>query len=708
MGNLPEIHSFVRLAKSYSNIKLGEDVQSQEVLQADTNFFTLFSFPLLHGNLQTALNQPHSVVISQDMAIRHFGTEDALNKTILLEREGAYIPYIVTGVSKRCPQNSSIQFEMVLPLENEETNFDWVNLNVNTFFKLNNGSDANVVAVKMQKIFERESKEVMEQVRSYGFNQNFYHRLRPFTDVHLSQEFKAELALSNASNPLYSYILSGIATFILIIACINFVNLTIARSTKRAREIGIRKVVGSGRSQLIRQFLGESFLLCCFSFIGGLLLAQLLLPVLNDVVNKKLSLYYLIDSKLILAYVILLIVTGLLAGGYPAIVLSGYKPVQTLYNQFHLSGKNRFQKGLIVFQFALATVMIIGTMTIYNQFEFLTTKELGFDTENVVRLPKRNLSPTELKVFSEELTKNSSIILVAPQGHATMNVKINSDSIFNCIYETVDENFIKLFKIPVAMGRNFSPLFQSDSTKAVVVNESFVKMAGWLDPIGKQVSLFPFEGEKKVVIGVVNDYHYESIRNIIKPQLFVPVSDKKHGPYQQLLIRIKPNSEASSLPHIESTFKKLFPAIPYTYQFYNDLNLKNYEAESKWKKVILLSSLLTVFIAGIGLFGLSILTAERRCKEIGIRKILGATVNTIVFTLFKDLLSLISLSLIVAMPLAYYASSRWLESYPYRRELALETFIGAGVLVLIIGLTTISYQTIKTALMNPVATLKRE
>jgi putative ABC transport system permease protein len=703
--NLPEIQSYVRLAKTYRNIKLGEDVQSQEVMHADTNLFTFFSFPLLHGNPKTALDQLHSAVISQDMAIRHFGTEDALNKTILLEKEGAFTPYVITGVSKRCPQNSSIQFEIVLPPEDDQMNFNWVNLGVNTFLKINEGSDVNVVAAKMQKVFESESKEVMESVRKYGFTQSFYHQLQPFTDVHLNQEFKAEEGLSNASNPIYSYILSGIAIFILIIACINFVNLTIARSAKRAREIGIRKVVGSGRTQLIKQFLGESFLLCCFSFIGALLLAQLLLPIVNDVVNKELSLSYLLDSSLILAYSVLLIATGLLAGFYPAIVLSGYNPVQTLYNQFRLSGKNNFQRSLIVFQFALATVMIIATMTIYNQFEFLTTKELGFDAENVVRVTKSNLSRNELEVLNEELMKSSGIVSIAPQGHGTMNVKINGESILNCTYETVDENFINLFKIPIAVGRNFSPLFPADSAKAVVVNEAFVKIAGWKDPIGEQVKLF--EGEIKVVVGVVKDYHYESIKNAIKPQLFVSTFDTQHA-YMQFLVRIKPNSEANSLPYIEKTFKRLFPMIPYTYQFYDDINLKNYEAESKWKRVILLSSLLTVFIAGIGLFGLSILTAESRHKEIGIRKILGATVNAIVFTLFKDLLSLISLSMIVAMPVAYYAGTKWLETYPYRTNVDVESIIGAGLLVLIIGLATISYQTIKTALMNPVETLKRE
>jgi ABC-type antimicrobial peptide transport system permease subunit len=434
----------------------------------------------------------------------------------------------------------------------------------------------------------------------------------------------------------------------------------------------------------------------------------MLLPVFNDIVNKKLSLSYLLDVKLVVAYLFLLLLTAFLSGFYPAIILSGYKPVQTLYNQFRLSGKSQFQKSLIIFQFALATLMIIATITINNQFNYLTTKDLGFDPRNVVTVTKANLQQRELKTLREQLSKDPGIELIAPYGHHTMNVKLSGDSIFNCSYETVDENFLELFRIPVADGRNFSPLFPSDSTTSVIVNEAFVKMAGWSDPIGQQISLFPFEGEKKAVVGVVKDYHFESVGNVIKPQIFVCKSDLQHGPYMRLLVRIKANSEARALPFIEKAFKTLFPIVPYSYQFYDDINAQNYGTEKKWKKVILLSSFVTVFIAGIGLFGLSILTAERRIKEIGIRKILGATVNAIVVALFKDLLGLISVGMFVAMPIAYYLSTRWLESYAYRTEVEIETFIGAGLLVLVVGLATISYQTIKTALMNPVETLKRD
>jgi putative ABC transport system permease protein len=704
--NLPEVESFVRLMNKYRDIKLGEDINSQKVLEADSNFFSFFTFPLTQGNPQTVLQDVHSVVISEDIAIRHFGNDDPLNRTLLFESDGVFIPYTVTGVSKRCPQNSSIQFDVVMPLKEAHDDLAWVNVSYSTFVKLNERSDIKAVSSKMQKVFEAESKEVMEQVRSYGFTQSFYHQLQPFADIHLSQDFKAEAGLTNASSSIYSYILSGIAVFILTIACINFINLTIARSAKRAKEIGIRKVVGGGRQQLIIQFLGESFLLCLLSFIGAMILAQLLLPVFNNLVNKELSLSYLIDGRLITIYLFLLITTGLLAGFYPALVLSGYNPVQTLYTRFKLSGKSYFQKTLIVFQFALATFMVIATLTVYIQFDYLTTKDLGYDPGNVVRVTKRDLTHREAKVFSEELSKNPNIISISPQNHGMENGKVNADSILHFTYEAVNENFIDLFNIQIAQGRNFSSVNPSDSSNSVIINQAFVKKAGWTEPIGQEVKMM--DGATRRVIGITKDYNYESLKRTIEPQLFSLAFNGNSPSYQYLLIRIQPNSESNCIPFIEKTFKELFPMHPYSYQFYNEINLKSYEAESKWKKVILLSAFLTIFIAGIGLFGLSILTAESRFKEIGIRKVLGASVKTIVFALYKDHLSLISLALLIAIPTSYYAGSIWLDNYQYRTEVGVGTFIGAGIFVLAIAGVTISYQTIKTALLNPVDSLRTE
>lgn len=704
--NLPEIESFVRLSSTYRDIKLGEGVNSQKILEADSNFFSFFDFPLIHGDSKTALQNIHSVVISEDVAIRHFGTDNAIDKTILFASEGGFIPYTVTGVSKRCPQNSSIQFEAVIPIQEIKTPTDWVNAYLATLVKVTPGSDIKFVSAKMQKVFENESKEAMEQVRSYGFTQSFQHKLLPFADIHLNQDFQALGGLTNASDPIYSYILSGIAAFILVIACINFINLSIARSVKRAKEIGIRKVVGGARLQLLGQFLGESFLLCIVSFIAAMLFAGLLLPVFNNLVNKELSLSYLADVKLISIYLSILFLTGLLAGFYPAIVLSGYHPTQILYSRFRLVGKNYRQRALIVFQFALATFMIISTITIYLQFEYLTTKDLGYEPDNVMKVTKRGLTPREAKMFNEELVKNSSILATSPQRHGIMNGKVNGDTIINFTYEAIGENFIDLFKIPVAQGRNFSQANTSDSANTVVINEAFAKKAGWREPIGQEVEMM--DGTKKRVIGVVKDYNYESLKKLIEPQLFSLGFDPSDPTYEHLLIRIQPNSESTSISHIEQVFKKLFPMHPYSFQFYSDANLLSYQAEAKWKIVILISAFLTIFIAGIGLFGLSILTAESKFKEIGIRKVLGASVNTIVVAIYKEHLLLIALALLIAIPAAHYAATKWLGNYYYRIELGVGIFFAAGFLVTLIAVATVSYQTIRTALLNPVDTLRTE
>ncbi|MFN9500098.1 MAG: ABC transporter permease [Chryseotalea sp.] len=704
--NLPEVESFVRLNTTYLNIKLGEDINSQKVLEADSNFFSFFSFPLLKGNPQTALQNIHSVVISEDMALQHFGNDDALTKTIFLESNGTFVPYTVTGVSKRCQQNSSIQFDIVMPLIEKPDDLNWVSVSLSTFVKLNERNNSKVVSSKMQEVFEAESKEVMEQVRKYGFTQSFYHHLQPFNDVHLSQEIKAEAGLTNASSSIYSYILSGIALLILTIACINFINLTIARSAKRAKEIGIRKVVGGARQQLITQFLGESFLLCFLSFIAAIMLAQLLLPHFNNLVNKELSLVYLIDSQLIIIYLSLLTFTEFLAGFYPAIILSVYNPVQTLYAKFKLSGKNYLQKALILFQFSLATFMVIATAIVYMQFDFLTSKDLGYKPDYVVKVNKRKLTHQEAKIFSEALSKNANIVSLSPQHHGKENGKINTDSVFHFTYEAVNENFIDLFNIKIAQGRNFSANNISDSANSVIINQAFVKKAGWKEPIGKEVTMM--DGAVRKVIGIVEDYNYESLKKTIEPQLFSLAFNVDYPFYQHLLIKIQPNSTSNVIPYIEKTFKELFPMHPFTYQFYDEINLLNYQMEAKWKQVILLSALLTIFIAGIGLFGLSILTVESKYKEIGIRKVLGASEKTIVFSLYKNHLTLIFLAFLIAIPSSYYAGSVWLNNYPYRIKIGLEIFIGAGLFVLTIAALTISYQTRKAALLNPVDSLRTE
>ena len=532
-----------------------------------------------------------------------------------------------------------------------------------------------------------------------------YH-LQSFLEMHLSKELAATNGLSDASNPVYSYILSGIAIFILLIASINFVNLTIARSVKRAKEIGIRKVVGGERMQLIIQFLGESLLICLFAFSFAVLIVQLILPVFNDLSNKALALSYLFDIRLVAGYTLLFLLTAFLAGFYPALVLSGYSPVQTLYSRFNLSGKNYMQKGLVVLQFSLASFLIIATLTIYAQFNYLTTEKLGYDDSNLVGVEKGNLTRDQAALFKTELLKNPNILDVTFKNGGSWGTvaKVNNDSTIQFAYETVDEYYLQLLKVPILQGRNFSRDFPGDSSHSILVNETFAKKAGWKNPVGQLVN-FWYDNVKYTVIGVVKDYHFESLNKEIGPQLFTMKAGNNYG---ISFIKIKPGTETASLKHIEQIFKRLFPAFPFTYAFKSEENFKNYVAEQKWKQIMLFSAVLTIFISCIGLFGLSVLSAERRTKEMGIRKVLGASLNQVVTVLSKDFVKLVILALLIAIPLAWYAANKWLQNYPYRIPLNWQIFAIAGVLVILIALATVSFQAIRTAMANPVNSLRSE
>ncbi len=712
--NVPGIESFVRVQQQQVDIKKGTDVQSQSLLKVDSNFFAVFSFPLLSGNSKACLLQPHSVVLSEDEAVKQFGTKEAVGKTLMLKEEDEFLPYEVTAVAKRCPQNSSVKFDMLLPFKVSASEYaqseNWFNFFLNTFVVLNPKAGVASVEKKMQQFYEADSKEALKILtEKYGpmIGGKSTYSLQPMAAMHLSKDIPPQNGLSDASNPMYSYILSGIALFILLIACINFINLTVARSLKRAKEIGIRKVVGGDRKQLIVQFLGESLVLCFIAFVMALVLVKLVLPVFNNVSNKALVLSYLFDAKLIAGYVILFIVTTLLAGFYPALVLSGYSPVQALYSRFNLSGKNYLQKGLVILQFALASFLIIGTITIYKQFNFLTTQQLGYDDTNLVTVNKSQLKRDEAKLFRNELMKNRNIegVFFKNGGGWFTVAKVSSDSTVNFAYETIDENFLPIMKIPVVQGRNFSTEFRADSSQSVLVNEAFVKQAGWKNPIGEQVNFWYDNNKHYTVVGVVKDYHYQALDRKIGPQLFTMKAGNMYG---MAFIKIKPNTASASLKHIQKTFKSMFPFSPYSYAFRDVENLKSYEAESKWKQIMLFGAILTIFISCVGLFGLSVLSAEKRTKEIGIRKVLGASVSSVVATLSKDFLKLVMIAMIIAIPFAWMVSNKWLEHYPYRMSLSVWMFAAAGILVVFIALATVSFQAIKAAVANPVDSLRSE
>ena len=577
---------------------------------------------------------------------------------------------------------------------------------MNTFVLLNENSNPAAVIPKLNRVFKSKSAEEISKIKNFKQKINF--GLQPFLNIHLDRE-SGDLrnGLDHGSNPIYSYVLSGIAIFILLIACINFINLTVARSLKRSREIGIRKVVGSQRKQLIFQFLGESFLLSFIAFSFAILLTQFVLPTFNELANKQLALSYLLDIKLVSGYVALFLLTGLVAGFYPALVLSGFSPMHTLYNRTRLTQKNYLTKGLVVFQFALSVCLVIGTLVIYSQFKYLTTKDLGYNDKNLMSfsLGRGENRKEILTAVKHELEGMAGIKTVAAfnGNYNGTGAKIEKGEI-GFGYIGVDDEFLKVLEIPVLKGRNFSKSFGSDPAQSVIVNESFVKEAGWKDPIGKDIN-FEWKNQSYKVIGVIRDYHFASLKEQIKPLLLT--QDPNYG-LSTVYVKLDETDIPETLKKIEQIFRRYVPLAPFEYKFEDTTNFKRYETEAKWKEMITLAAILSIFVSCIGLFGLATFNAETRVKEIGIRKVLGASVANITTLLSLDFVKLVLVAIVFALPISYYAVNSWLQNFPYRIDISWWYFAISAVLAVAVAILTVGFQSVKTAMMDPVKSLKSE
>ncbi len=710
-ANIPEIEDAVRMELTDFHIKQGSEVIEQSALFVDDRFFSFFSFPLLYGDPKTALQDPHSVVLSEDLARRYFGKADAIGKTLQMKAGEDFEPFVVSAVVKNPPANSSIKTDMLVSMKfqeaRQEGNLFWMNFYLNTFVTLKKGADLQKTEAAMNRVYNQEAAaQISDMAKNYGFNEKVSYHLQPLLNMHLDTDYPAENGVVSGSNPLYSYILMAITGVILLIACINFINLTVARSLKRAKEIGIRKVIGGQRKSLVLQFMGESMVLGLFAFMLAIALTFALLPLFNSLSEKALSFSYLLDGKLVLAYIGLFLLTSFLAGFYPALVLSAFKPVETLYGKFRFTGKNYLSKGLIVFQFSLTTFLIVATVIVYSQFNYLLGFDLGYDHGRVMRVKTPKMNASGYEVLKNELMANPSIQALTAQngGQWRTIAHVNGDVEQQFDIRGVSDNYFSFFGIPVIMGRNFSPAFPSDSISSVVVNESFVKAAGWKNPIGETVDFF-YEHRKCTVIGVIRDYHYSSLLENVSPQLF---SMNPQLRYKQVYLKFREGSRPQAIEHARAVLRKLYPAQPYQYDFLDDLIAENYSSEARWKQIISFAAVLTIFISCIGLFGLASLSAEKRAKEIGIRKVLGASVSVIMRNITLDFLLLVLVAACMALPLAWMAGNAWLQNYPYRISLHPFIFAGAALAVVFFALLTVSYQAIKAARSNPVRNLRTD
>jgi putative ABC transport system permease protein len=707
---IPEIKEIIRAQSNTFVVRKGNEILSEDMLFADEQFFSVFSMPLLSGDPKTVLSDVRSIVLSEDLAEKYFNTKDAVGKTFEIKIDKEFESFVVSGVAKRCPENSSIQFDAILPFKFQEargwTDKEWLGFYMNTFVLLNDKVDYRTVVPKMNQVFVSKSAEEIGKIKD--FKQSIVFDLQPFPDMHLNSDAgDMRNGLDHASSPIYSYILSGIAIFILLIACINFVNLTVARSLNRAKEIGVRKVVGGLRKQLIYQFLGESYLLSFLAFTLAIVLTEVVLPTFNELANKELALSYLLDSGLVSGYFALFLLTGLVAGVYPALVLSGFSPVKTLYNRTKLTQKNYLTKGLVIFQFALSVALVIGTIVIYSQFKYLTNKDLGYNDKNLMSFSLGRGGPGAqiMEVIKQELENTAGIASVAAfnGNYNGTGAKIGEHEI-GFGYIGVDDNFLKTLQIPIVKGRNFSKAFSTDPVESVVVNQAFVKEAGWADPVGQEIN-FTWKNQKMKVIGVIRDYHYASLKDTIKPLLLTQDPNYRLG---TIYAKLNSKDIPATIKAVEGIFRKHIKYLPFEYKFEDVTNLKRYEAEAKWKQMITLAAMLSIFVSCIGLFGLATFNAETRIKEIGIRKVLGASVASITALLSIDFIKLVIVAIIIALPLSYYGAEVWLRDFPYRIDISWWYFALAAILAISIAVMTVGYQSMRTAMVDPVKSLKTE
>ncbi|NRF40085.1 ABC transporter permease [Pedobacter foliorum] len=709
---IPEILDFIRVNTRETVLKKGQQVANEQISWVDAHFFQVFTFPLLEGDPRNVLQDPHSMVLTEPYAKKYFGSASAaLGQSLGVEVNGKFELFKISGIAMPAPENSSIQFSILLPFSYFQTAYPdngWMWVSFPTYFLLSAGADIAQVEHKMNQIYAASAKEEIDLNHLAGYGNQFSWGLQPLTSMHLNTDYQGT---PMASDPLYAYILAGVALFTLVIACINFINLTIAQSLKRTKEIGMRKVIGGSRRQLLVQFLAEALLICLLAFILGIFLAGSVLPVFNHLCGKNISLIGLWNWQTGLGLLFLLLITGLSAGFYPALVLSALSPINALAGKTGLIGKNYLAKGLVVFQFALATFLIISTLFIYAQFNLLTKTWVGYPDQNLLslKIPEGIRNRQVMERYRVAFSRISGINGVGYKNIGHFGGKTQAaGKQFTATYEHVNESYLSVLGVQLIQGRNFSTLFASDSLSAVLVNQSLVKKAGWRDPLGQTIDYMNLPGwgsRKLVVVGVVRDYHNESLKERIQPMVF---TGEPSLPLGEMIIRIRPENRMQTLAELEKVFHRLSPDHPFEYQFREEYNRNSYRLEAQWKEIISFAACLTIFISCIGLFGLTMLTAKRREKEIGVRKVLGASVSSLAMMLGRDFSGLVLLSFLMAFPLGWLAMQAWLEHFPYRVALSWWRFALAGGGTMLVALLTLSYQAIKAARASPVTSLRKE
>ena len=725
--DFPEVEATTRLGKFSSQLVKSDRaiLREQAIIYADSSVFDVFTIPMIAGNTKKALTDPQSVVISESMAEKYFGTTDALNRTLIFDTNDARK---VSGIMRNIPEQSHFQADFLLPLyETKDAKVNkWTNHIFNTYVVLKPGTDPALVDKKFEKIVQTYMDPALRKffgkslAESRSSGNDFKYSLMPLLDIHLYSDRQGELAANGSIE--YFYIFLAIGLFILLIAIVNFINLTTARSVKRAREVGVRKVMGSDRSVLVLQFLSESMLTTFLSLAAGAILLYALLPYFNQLAAKNLSLPDAVNPKSICFILAGTLLTGILAGIYPAFYLSSFKPVSALKGGLKLFNKREGMRSyLVVFQFSISILLIIGTLLINQQLNFIRTKRLGFDKEQVLIVKTGQSSASDVLTFKNEAVKNAGVAsgsvsgflpVVSQRWNDMWYPKEQTEQQFavNMQEWMVDADYVKTLGLELVKGRNFKEGSVADQ-QGVLINESAAKKFAYENPVGK--TLRKTGEETAIIIGVVKDFHYESLRNQIEPLgLFISSNalgqSVEKASFESVSFRLNPGNLSSELSSLRKTWEKIAPGRPFEYSFLSEDFDAMYRSEQRIERLFTAFASVAILIACLGLFGLSAFSAEQRTKEIGVRKVLGASVVSITTLLSGEFLKPVLVAILIASPAAWYAVNLWLKDFAYKTEIQWWVFVLAGGSTVFIALLTVSFQSIKAALTNPVDSLKSE
>jgi putative ABC transport system permease protein len=708
---IPEIEAFTRVNTREIIVKKAATVFTDQATWVDRSFFNIFSFPLIRGNPAAALTNLHGMVLTERIAIKYFGTTDALGKTLSLLINRRFEPFEVTGIAKQPPANSTIQFGILLSFDYFEKTYPdngWMWVSFPTYFLLRPGSNTAAIDQKMDAVYHTRASDEISLNHLAGYHNDFRWDVKPMTDMHLNAEYEGT---PDASDPIYSYILAGVATVILLIACVNFINLTMAQAVTRSKEIGIRKVTGCKRSQLVTQFLSESLVICLMSFLLAMLLAILALPVFGRLADKQLSLTNLFDWRLPICFVLLSVVTGFAAGFYPALILSGLNPVQAFAGKAGSGGKEYVARVLVVLQFTIAIFLIIVMLFMHAQFTLLTTADLGYPDHNLLEftIAQGVRDKAVMDMYEARIASTPGVTRVGYRNIGRFGGKTQAaNKEFTAVYERINEGYLPTLGVKLVAGRNFSANFPSDSTLSALINQTFADKCGWKDPIGMTIDYMniPTWGARRVsVVGVVGDYHNESLREKIEPMIFTA---DPALPLGQMIIRLNPDHIVNTVADLDKLVHRLDPDRPFEYTFVAEANLRRYASENRWRKVITFGAGIAICLCCTGLFGLAMLSAQKRRKEIGIRKVLGCPVTGISLLLIRDFVGLVLIAFVLAIPLGAIVMRHWLLNFAYRVDLSWWRFCLAGLLALLVAIVAVSYQAFKAATVNPVVSLRSQ